>query len=77
MGRPRTRDRNLPTNVYLRHGGYYHVRAGKWVLIGKTLPEAMLRYAQIVGLGEHTMGLLLDETLAEAGKRGLAAKPDG
>jgi integrase len=73
MGRPRTKNRNLPTNVYFRHGAYYHVRAGKWTLIGKTLPDAMLRYAQIVGLGEHTMSLLLDETMAEAEKRNLAA----
>lgn len=45
MSRPREHDIHLPRNVYLRHGTYYYVRCGRWTPIGKTLREAMARYA--------------------------------
>ena len=72
MARPRTKDRNLPVNCYLKHGAYYYVRAGKWHRLGATLPEAMTAYAHIVGSTEHTLPALLEEAVAEAAKRNLA-----
>lgn len=31
--RPRTRDADLPKNVYFRHGAYYLVKRGEWIRV--------------------------------------------
>ena len=48
MNRPRKKDKHLPKNVYFRHGAYFHVVAGKWHPLGKTLPAAMESYARAI-----------------------------
>lgn len=35
MGRPRTKDYDLPSQLYLKHGSYYFVRDGKWLNLGR------------------------------------------
>lgn len=49
MGRRRTRDKDLPQRVYLRHGAYYFVdKAGKWNRLGASKAEALRAYADLV-----------------------------
>lgn len=43
MGRPRTKDHDLPRNVYLRHGAYYKVVSGKWRNLGRDRTIAVQR----------------------------------
>ena len=45
--RPRKKDRHLPPCVYVKHGAYWHVRAGKWTRLGADLPEALRQYAAL------------------------------
>lgn len=45
--RPRKTCPDLPKNVYLRHGAYYHVKEGKWHRLGSRLEEIQ---EQISGL---------------------------
>lgn len=63
MNRPRKHDRHLPRNVYLRHGAYYHVKAGKWTRIGSTLREALSTYAAIYEAPAGTMAALIAQAL--------------
>ena len=44
--RPRKTDRHLPACVYQRHGSYYLVQSGKWINLGRDLPQAMSEYAR-------------------------------
>lgn len=47
MNRPRKHNKDLPRNVYLRHGAYFHVRKGKWTRLGKDFKSAMTEYAKL------------------------------
>lgn len=52
VGRTRTKNKGLPTRVYLRHGAYYFVdHAGKWIRLGKSLGEAYRALATLVEVG--------------------------
>lgn len=44
--RPRKKDRHLPPCVYLRHGSYWLVRAGRWTTLGRDLPAALQAYGR-------------------------------
>lgn len=49
MGRKRTRDKDLPQRVYLRHGAYYFVdKAGKWNRLGDNKADALRAYADLL-----------------------------
>lgn len=63
MNRPRVRDKHLPRNVYHRHGAYYFVRGGKWTRLGKTLKEALNRYAGLYEAKAGTMPALIVEAM--------------
>lgn len=45
--RPRKRDRNLPPCVYLKHGAYWYVKAGKWTRLASDLGDALQVYAKL------------------------------
>jgi hypothetical protein len=48
---PKTRKSNkhLPERVYIKHGAYYFVDANnKWLRLGKTFPEAMAKWAEVI-----------------------------
>jgi hypothetical protein len=47
MARPRTKDADLPPCVYLRHGGYYFVKGGRWTLLSKDKAVAIAMAQQI------------------------------
>ncbi|HVN43671.1 MAG TPA: tyrosine-type recombinase/integrase [Steroidobacteraceae bacterium] len=64
MNRPRKHDKHLPASVYLRHGAYYHVRAGRWTRLGKTLREALETYAAIQEAPKSGMAELIDQAMA-------------
>lgn len=53
--------------MYLRHGGYYYVKRGKWLHLGNDLPGALAEYAKIVS-AKPTGGCdeLLDRTLEKS-----------
>lgn len=63
--RPRKKDRHLPACVYLRHGAYYHVRAGKWTRLGVSLSDAMRRYSVLYDGPKGGMAELISAALAE------------
>lgn len=66
MNRPRKRDRHLPACVYLRHGAYYYVKAGKWTRLGPAddLKGALAEYARLTQSGpRHGMAQLIDEAM--------------
>ena len=49
MGRKRTKDKDLPTRVYLRRGAYYFVdTAGVWHPLGKTKPDMLRALADLL-----------------------------
>lgn len=48
MNRPRKTDKHLPQCVYLKHGAYYLVKAGKWTRLGTELGAALTEYARHV-----------------------------
>lgn len=58
--RPRKKDRNLPSCVYLRSGSYYYVKKGKWTMIGKTLGEALREYSRRQTVCTDKMPALLE-----------------
>lgn len=61
VGRIRTRDRHLPSRVYLRHGAYFFVdKATKWHALGKEYPDALKRYAMLLAgsISTHTVEML-------------------
>jgi integrase len=62
MGRKRTKDRHLPTRVYLRAGSYYFVdQLGKWHRLGRDFGSAMTAYGRILEDSPlRTMGDLFD-----------------
>ena len=69
MTRPRKHDRHLPACVYLKHGAYYLVRAGKWTRLGTTLAEALQEYARLIEPPTGSLSALLDQVLAAASGR--------
>ncbi|MFN7097062.1 MAG: integrase, partial [Gammaproteobacteria bacterium] len=47
--RKRSSNKHLPDRVYIKCGSYYYVdRDAKWIKLGKTLAEAMAKWAAIV-----------------------------
>lgn len=63
MNRPRKHHKHLPRNVQYRHGAYYYVKAGRWQPIGKTLREALSRYAAIQEGPKGEMSKLIDQAM--------------
>jgi len=68
MGRKRKSGNHLPKRVYHRHGAYYFVSAaGDWIPLGKELPKAMAKWAELVDkpLIARTMNDLFDRYMLE------------
>jgi integrase len=63
MNRPRTHNKHLPRNVYLRHGAYWYVKGGKWTRIGATLKEALTRYASLYEGAPGSMAELIAKAM--------------
>jgi len=61
--RPRTKNRDLPPCVYLKHGAYYLVKQGKWQRLGGDLMSALLEYARSVGSPLDGVPDLIDKAL--------------
>jgi integrase len=59
MNRPRIKDKHLPRNVYHRNNAYYFVKGGKWTRLGKTLKEALNRYAGLYEAAEGSVPALI------------------
>lgn len=64
--RPRKHNRELPACVYLRHGSYFHVVAGKWHPLGKDLKSALSLYAKRISAPTDKMPGLLSRWLDDA-----------
>lgn len=69
--RPRKKNTHLPPCVYLKHGAYWHVKAGKWTRLGTMLAEALAAYAALHEAPKGGMPALIDEALTRI-NRGLA-----
>ena len=63
--RPRKTNRHLPSCVYLRSGSYYHVKSGKWTMIGRDLPSALKAYANILEAPKDKMPAMLERYIAQ------------
>lgn len=63
--RPRKHDRHLPPCVYLRHGAFYLVKAGKWTRLGADLPTALAEYARRIAQPTGGMAALIEEALPD------------
>lgn len=63
MNRPRKKDTHLPPCVYFRNEAYYFVKGGKWTRIGKTLKEALNRYAGLYEAKAGTVPALIVEAM--------------
>jgi len=65
----RKKDKHLPKRMHFKHGSYYYVnRDNKWIKIGKTLHEAMIKWVEIVQPDEkacHTMEQLFNRYMLE------------
>lgn len=61
MGRRRKNDTHLPPCVYQKHGAFYHVKRGRWTVLGKTLPEALEAYARLFEQPTGAIERLIDE----------------
>ena len=55
--RPRKHNKHLPPCVYIKHGAYYYVKAGRWHPLGRDLREALLTYARLASAS--TSGITL------------------
>lgn len=45
----RRTNKHLPERVYIKCGTYYFVnKVNKWIKLGKTFPEAMMRWAEVI-----------------------------
>jgi integrase len=49
MGRPRKKDKHLPSYVIFKHGAFYYIRNKPWVHLGSYLPDALAKYAREYG----------------------------
>lgn len=68
--RPRKSDRHLPPCVYLKHGAYYLVKSGKWLLLGHDLPSALAAYGRHYSApSAGSMAKLIDSAIASFDKR--------
>lgn len=63
MNRPRKHNKELPRNVYFRHGAYYYVRKGKWFPLGKDFRAAMTEYGKIAAEPKSGMADLIDTAM--------------
>lgn len=55
MGRKRTKDKDLPSRVYLRRGTYFFAATdGKWHNLGKTKPQALRALADLLQTRANT-----------------------
>ena len=73
MSRQRKTDKHLPPCVYLRHGAYYYVKAGRpWERLGTSLAEALEKYSQRIEAPTGGMVALIDDALAAMKSKGLA-----
>ena len=61
--RRRKHNPHLPPCVYLRHGAYYHVKAGKWTRLGTDLPKALSEYARLHDMRKGGMVQLIEDAL--------------
>lgn len=61
--RPRKKDRHLPPCVYLRHGAYWLVKAGKWTRLAADLPAALAEYARLHAQPKGGMEALIEEAM--------------
>lgn len=64
----RATNKHLPQRVYQKHGAFYYVEpGGKWIRLAKTLPQAMVKWSELIDRPEtvYTMGQLLDRYLLE------------
>jgi Site-specific recombinase XerD len=61
--RPRTKSRDLPPCVYLKHGAYYLVKRGKWQRLGADLHTALLEYARIMATPADGVPALVDKAM--------------
>lgn len=61
--RPRKKDRHLPACVYLRHGAYWLVKAGKWHRLGADLETALVEYARAQARRQGSMPELIDQAM--------------
>jgi integrase len=74
--RPRKTNKHLPPCVYIKHGAYYYVKAGRWHPLGRDLREALLTYARLASAQSSGMAKLIEdaypvicEGLADSTKR--------
>lgn len=58
MGRRRRHNRDLPSKMYLRHGGYYYdsPTLKKWIFLSRDATEARAILKQIIGNGSRLLG---------------------
>lgn len=66
MNRPRKHNKHLPRNVYLRGKRpptYYYVKNGKWTQIGRTLKDALAKYASLYEGAPGSMSALIAKAL--------------
>ena len=63
MVRPRKKDTHLPPCVYLRNGGYFLVKKGKWVLLGRDLQSALAEYGRRFDGPAGEMSKLIDDAM--------------
>jgi integrase len=64
----RTRDKHLPPRVYFKHGKFFYVtKENKWIMLGKTMPEAMANWTKLIDRPTHitTMNTLFDRYMLE------------
>jgi hypothetical protein len=64
----RKSNKHLPERVYIKHGAYYFVDAkNKWHKLGKTFPEAMAKWAEVIDKPARvtTMNDLFDRYMLE------------
>lgn len=67
--RPRKKDRHLPACMYLKHGCYYYVKAGKWHRLDKDFQTALMAYAKLtIGGADNGMPDLIDRVMVEMRK---------
>lgn len=64
--RPKRIDKDLPSCVYRKHGAIYLVSKGKWIRLGKTVPQALLALSKRMDTSDEKMPGLLQRWLDTA-----------